>query len=102
MPPSLVLVIVPLVLGTHAATSQQSSHQLPERIYFMSTVAHRLVLALASRLFYIFDVRGQKMNAPEHTRELSQIPHPRPRLHVRWPRYLTLPTFGPSIGSFAL
>ncbi|KAI0278415.1 WD40 repeat-like protein [Russula aff. rugulosa BPL654] len=52
-----------------AATSQQSSHQLPERVYFMDTVGHRLVLALASRLFYIFDVR--KMDAPEQTRESS-------------------------------
>jgi len=52
-----------------AASSQQSSHQLPERVYFMDTVGHRLVLALASRLFYIFDVR--KMGAPEQTRESS-------------------------------
>jgi cell cycle arrest protein BUB3 len=35
----------------------------------MDTVGHRLVLALASRLFYIFDVR--KMDAPEQTRESS-------------------------------
>jgi cell cycle arrest protein BUB3 len=35
----------------------------------MDTVGHRLVLALASRLFYIFDVR--KMGAPEQTRESS-------------------------------
>lgn len=100
MPSSLVPGIMPLVLGTPAATSQQSSHQLPERIYFMSTVAHRLVLALASRLLYIFDVRRRKMDASEHTRELSQIPHPRRRLHVRRPRYLILPPFGQSIGSF--
>ena len=52
-----------------AATAQQSSHQLPERVYFMDTVGHRLVLALASRLFHIFDVR--KMDAPEQTRESS-------------------------------
>ena len=35
----------------------------------MDTVGHRLVLALASRLFYIFDIR--KMDAPEQTRESS-------------------------------
>lgn len=35
----------------------------------MDTVGHRLVLALASRLFYIFDVR--KMDTPEQTRESS-------------------------------
>ena len=52
-----------------AATAQQSSHQLPERVYFMDTVGHRLVLALASRLFHIFDVR--KMDTPEQTRESS-------------------------------
>ncbi|KAH9957637.1 WD40 repeat-like protein [Lactifluus volemus] len=38
-----------------AATTQQSSHQLPERVYFMDTVGHYLVVALASRLFHIFD-----------------------------------------------
>jgi cell cycle arrest protein BUB3 len=52
-----------------AATTQQSSHQLPERVYFMDTVGHYLVVALASRLFHIFDVR--KMDAPEQTRESS-------------------------------
>src|SRR6266436_3264296 len=52
-----------------AATAQQSSHKLPERIYFMDSVGHRLVLALASRLFHIFDIR--KMDAPEQTRESS-------------------------------
>ncbi|KAI9438832.1 WD40 repeat-like protein [Lactarius indigo] len=52
-----------------APTAQQSSHQLPERVYFMDTVGHRLVLALASRLFHIFDVR--KMDTPEQTRESS-------------------------------
>ncbi|KAH9061844.1 WD40-repeat-containing domain protein, partial [Lactarius deliciosus] len=52
-----------------APTAQQSSHQLPERVYFMDTVGHRLVLALASRLFHIFDLR--KMDAPEQTRESS-------------------------------
>jgi len=35
----------------------------------MDTVGHRLVVALASRLFHIFDVR--KMDAPEQTRESS-------------------------------
>ncbi|KAH9059185.1 WD40 repeat-like protein [Lactarius vividus] len=52
-----------------APTAQQSSHQLPERVYFMDTVGHRLVLALASRLFHIFDLR--KMDTPEQTRESS-------------------------------
>jgi hypothetical protein len=35
----------------------------------MDTVGHRLVLALASRLFHIFDLR--KMDTPEQTRESS-------------------------------
>jgi len=52
-----------------ATAQQQSSHALPERVYFMDTVGHRLVVALASRLFHIFDVR--KMDAPEQTRESS-------------------------------
>lgn len=52
-----------------ASTAQQSSQQLPERVYFMDTVGHRLVVALASRLFHIFDVR--KMDTPEQTRESS-------------------------------
>jgi cell cycle arrest protein BUB3 len=52
-----------------ASTAQQSSQQLPERVYFMDTVGNRLVIALASRLFHIFDVR--KMDTPEQTRESS-------------------------------
>ena len=52
-----------------ASIAQQSSQQLPERIYFMDTVGHRLVVALASRLFHIFDLR--KMDTPEQTRESS-------------------------------
>jgi cell cycle arrest protein BUB3 len=35
----------------------------------MDTVGHRLVVALASRLFHIFDVRN--MDTPEQTRESS-------------------------------
>ena len=52
-----------------ASTAQQLSQQLPERVYSMDTVGHRLVVALASRLFHIFDVR--KMDTPEQTRESS-------------------------------
>jgi WD40 repeat protein len=52
-----------------ASNAQQSSQQLPERVYFMDTVGNRLVIALASRLFHIFDVR--KMDTPEQTRESS-------------------------------
>ncbi|KAI0261891.1 WD40 repeat-like protein [Gloeopeniophorella convolvens] len=52
-----------------ASTTQQSSHQLPERVYFMDVTGNRLVIALASRLFHIFDIR--KMDAPEQTRESS-------------------------------
>ncbi|KAF8266363.1 WD40 repeat-like protein [Lactarius quietus] len=55
-----------IVTGSWDRTSSQ---QLPERVYFMDTVGHRLVVALASRLFHIFDVR--KMDTPEQTRESS-------------------------------
>ena len=86
-PSSLVPEIAPLVLGTYPATFQQSSHQLAERMYFMATVGHCLVLTISSRLFYILDVRSRIMDALDHTPELSQIPNPHPRLHVLWPRY---------------
>src|SRR6266702_4265557 len=79
VPYALNLVIDAIITGSwdrtvrfwdpRASTAQQSSHQLPERVYFMDTVGHRLVLALASRLFHIFDLR--KMDTPEQTRESS-------------------------------
>ncbi|KAI0045634.1 WD40 repeat-like protein [Auriscalpium vulgare] len=52
-----------------AATPQQSSHDLPERVYFMDAVNNTLVVAMASRLFHIYDVRS--MGRPEQTRESS-------------------------------
>ncbi|KAN0136648.1 mitotic checkpoint protein BUB3.1 [Lactarius tabidus] len=76
---ALILVIDAIITGSwdrtvrfwdpRASTAQQSSQQLPERVYFMDTVGNRLVIALASRLFHIFDVR--KMDTPEQTRESS-------------------------------
>ncbi|KAA1475065.1 WD40 repeat-like protein [Dentipellis sp. KUC8613] len=48
---------------------EQSSHELPERVYFTDLVNNTLVVAMASRLFHIYDIR--KMDAPEQTRESS-------------------------------
>ncbi|KZT07118.1 WD40 repeat-like protein [Laetiporus sulphureus 93-53] len=52
-----------------ATTAQQSSHSVPERVYFMDLVNNNLVVAMASRLFHIYDIR--KMDAPVQTRESS-------------------------------
>ncbi|EIW54728.1 WD40 repeat-like protein [Trametes versicolor FP-101664 SS1] len=52
-----------------AANSQQASHELPERVYNMDLVNHILVVAMASRLFHIYDIR--KMDSPAQTRESS-------------------------------
>ena len=52
-----------------ASTAQQASHELPERVYFMDLVNHTLVVAMASRLFHIYDIR--KMDTPAQTRESS-------------------------------
>ncbi|CCM05854.1 uncharacterized protein FIBRA_08090 [Fibroporia radiculosa] len=52
-----------------ASAAQQSSHSLPERVYNMDLVNNYLVVAMASRLFHIYDIR--KMDAPAQTRESS-------------------------------
>ncbi len=52
-----------------ASNQQQSSHDLPERVYNMDLVNHILVVAMASRLFHIYDIR--KMDSPAQTRESS-------------------------------
>ena len=52
-----------------ASTPQVASHEQPERVYFMDLVGNHLVVAMASRLFHIFDIR--KMEKPEQTRESS-------------------------------
>ncbi|THH00443.1 hypothetical protein EW026_g2087 [Hermanssonia centrifuga] len=52
-----------------ASTAQQSSHEVPERIYNMDLVNNILVVAMASRLFHIYDIR--KMDTPTQTRESS-------------------------------
>ena len=46
-----------------------SSHTLPERIYHMDLVGHTLVVAMASRLFQIWDIRN--MQSPVSQRESS-------------------------------
>ena len=50
-----------------ASNPQQSSHDLPERVYNMDLVNHILVVAMASRLFHIYDIR--KMDSPAQIRE---------------------------------
>ena len=50
-----------------ASNPQQSSHDLPERVYNMDLVNHILVVAMASRLFHIYDIR--KMDQPAQIRE---------------------------------
>ena len=52
-----------------AASPEQASHRLPERAYHTDLVNNVLVVAMASRLFHIYDVR--KMDAPAQTRESS-------------------------------
>ncbi|EIM89377.1 WD40 repeat-like protein [Stereum hirsutum FP-91666 SS1] len=52
-----------------ASTPEQSKHDLPERVYFMDLAQNRLVVAMASRLFHIYDIRNMKQ--PEQTRESS-------------------------------
>lgn len=51
------------------ATAEVSSHALPERVYSMDLVNNTLVVAMASRLFHIYDIR--KMSEPAQTRESS-------------------------------
>lgn len=50
-------------------TADVSTHALPERVYNMDLVHHTLVVAMASRLFHIYDVRN--MSEPAQTRESS-------------------------------
>ncbi|KAI0935053.1 hypothetical protein AcW1_009357 [Taiwanofungus camphoratus] len=52
-----------------ASSPQRSLHDLPERVYNTDLVNHNLVVAMASRLFHIYDIR--KMDAPAQTRESS-------------------------------
>ncbi|PPQ74797.1 hypothetical protein CVT24_003666 [Panaeolus cyanescens] len=52
-----------------ASTPQQSSHSTPDRIYAIDHINNTLVVAMASRLFHIYDIR--KMDAPAQQRESS-------------------------------
>ncbi|TFK39202.1 WD40-repeat-containing domain protein [Crucibulum laeve] len=52
-----------------AQSHQQSSHDTPERIYSLDLVNNTLVVAMASRLFNIYDIR--KMDQPAQQRESS-------------------------------
>ena len=57
------------VWDPRAATPQQASIETPERVYTMDVTGNRLVVALASRLFHIYDVRN--MNQPAQVRDSS-------------------------------
>ncbi|KAJ3505650.1 hypothetical protein NLJ89_g7306 [Agrocybe chaxingu] len=52
-----------------AANAQTGSYTTPERIYSIDHVNHTLVVAMASRLFHIYDIR--KMDTPAQQRESS-------------------------------
>ncbi|KAH7908032.1 WD40-repeat-containing domain protein [Hygrophoropsis aurantiaca] len=52
-----------------APTAEQSTHSLPERVYHTDLVNNTLVVAMASRLFHIYDIR--KMDMPAQQRESS-------------------------------
>ncbi|THH09252.1 hypothetical protein EW145_g2146 [Phellinidium pouzarii] len=52
-----------------AQTSQQASYALPERVYNMDITGTTLVVAMASRLFHIYDIRH--MDTPAQERESS-------------------------------
>jgi cell cycle arrest protein BUB3 len=52
-----------------APTAQVASHATPERVYSLDHVNNTLVVAMASRLFHIYDIR--KMDLPAQQRESS-------------------------------
>ena len=54
---------------SRASTALQSTHALPERVYGMDSSGTTLVVAMASRLFHIYDVR--RMDSPAQVRESS-------------------------------
>lgn len=52
-----------------AASPNTSSHSTPERIYHIDLAGNNLVVAMASRLFHIYDIR--RMEVPAQERESS-------------------------------
>jgi len=54
---------------TRSPSPRQSSHDTPERVYQIDLVNNTLVVAMASRLFNIYDIR--KMDSPAQQRESS-------------------------------
>ncbi|KAG9221543.1 hypothetical protein CCMSSC00406_0009366 [Pleurotus cornucopiae] len=54
---------------SRASSAQQSSHDLPERVYHMDIVNNTLVVGMASRMFWIYDIR--KMEVPAQQRDSS-------------------------------
>lgn len=55
------------VYDPRASDPLVASHELPARVYSMDTKANRLVVAMAERNVYVFDVR--KLEEPEQKRE---------------------------------
>ncbi|KAF8626052.1 hypothetical protein AX15_005106 [Amanita polypyramis BW_CC] len=54
---------------SRSSMPQQSSHSTPERVYQLDLVNNTLVIAMASRLFHIYDIR--RMDTPSQIRESS-------------------------------
>jgi cell cycle arrest protein BUB3 len=52
-----------------SASPQQLSRELPERVYHMDITKNTLAVAMASRMFYIYDI--MKMDTPAQQRESS-------------------------------
>ncbi|KAL0953661.1 hypothetical protein HGRIS_004862 [Hohenbuehelia grisea] len=52
-----------------SAASQQASHKVPERVYHMDISHNNLVVAMASRIVHIYDIRN--MDSPLQQRESS-------------------------------
>ncbi|THV00732.1 WD40 repeat-like protein [Dendrothele bispora CBS 962.96] len=57
------------IFDPRAQTPEQASYETPERVYQMDLVNNNLVVAMASRLFNIYDVR--KMDTPAQQRDSS-------------------------------
>jgi len=51
------------------SSCQTQSHETPERIYHLDLINNNLVVAMASRLFHIYDIRN--MSSPSQQRESS-------------------------------
>ncbi|KAJ6606418.1 WD40-repeat-containing domain protein [Mycena vulgaris] len=78
-----------------AASPQQAVTTTPERVYAIDMTNHNIVVAMASRLFNIYDIRNYG-DACTTAGEQSEVHDTESGLHVRWPRCV-FPTFISSI-----